>query len=112
MLKGRVLAAVFFAAVASLSNLLQVSATDAAVTDTGHQDLLAEHELVATDASDNSAVTSLGNLLQGSATDAAVTESGHQNMVAEHELVATDASDNSVDVYSKRKLSKKTTYVK
>ena len=66
MLKGRVLAAVFFAAVASLSNLLQVSATDAAVTDTGHQDLLAEH----------------------------------------------DASDNSVDGYSKRKLSKKTTYVK
>ena len=38
MLKGRVLAAVLFAAVASLSyGLLQVSATDAASTESGHQ---------------------------------------------------------------------------
>ena len=73
MLKERVLAAVFFAAVVSLGN---------------------------------------GLLLQVSATDAAVTESGHQDLLAEHELVATNASDNSVDGYSKRKLSKKTTYVK
>ena len=70
MLKGRVLAAVLFAAVASLLQVLL------------------------------------------SATDAASTESGHQDMVAEHELVSTDASNNSVDGYFKRKLSKKTTYVK
>ena len=72
MLKGRVFAAVLFAAVASLGY----------------------------------------GLLQVLATDAASTESGHQDMMAEHELVSTNASDNSVDAYFKRKLSKKTTYVK